>query len=57
MSTSSAVVLSGNLTADGMVKLDTRPPIRPGRVRITLEALSETELPPNAITSCGLRRT
>ena len=46
MSISSAVVLSGDLTADGTVKLDRKPALRPGRVRITLEALSEAESPP-----------
>jgi hypothetical protein len=46
MSIPSAVVISGHLTADGTVKLDTKPALRPGRVRITLEALSEIEAPP-----------
>jgi hypothetical protein len=42
----SAVVTSGDLKADGTVKLDVKPALRPGRVRITLEALSETQSPP-----------
>lgn len=49
MSIPSAIVVSGHLTADGTVRLDTRPALRPGRVRITLEAISETELPPGRL--------
>jgi hypothetical protein len=45
MSISSPVILCGHLTAEGVIKLDSKPALRPGRVRITLEALSEKEAP------------
>ena len=39
MASESALVLNGNLNADGTIRLDRPPDVPPGRVRITLQPL------------------
>jgi hypothetical protein len=43
MTSELAVVLDGNLMADGTIQLDHLPGVRPGRVRITLRPLFASE--------------
>jgi hypothetical protein len=40
--TSTGVVLDGDLRADGTIALDRSPPLPPGRVRVTVQALERT---------------
>ena len=39
--TSSGIVLDGNLRADGTIALDGHPPLPPGRVRVTVQGLAK----------------
>jgi len=43
MTSEPALVLDGNLKADGTIQLDRLPGVRPGRVRITLRPLFASE--------------
>ena len=53
MAIGSCVVLEGVLTSDGTVRLETRPALPPGRVRVRLEAMpssgGESERLPGAL--------
>ena len=40
--TSTEVVLDGDLRADGTIALDAYPPLPPGRVRVTVQPLAKT---------------
>ena len=39
MANTSALILDGNLSSDGTIRLDRPPDVPPGRVRITLQPL------------------
>ena len=43
--TSTGIVLDGDLRADGTIALDAYPPFPPGRVRVTVETLAKVPPP------------
>jgi hypothetical protein len=43
--TSMGVILEGDLRADGTITLDARPPLPPGRVRVTVQGLARAAPP------------